>query len=128
MLELCLREGKRGAGNRSDAGRNDLGGMDWSEVLDRFDFNDRSVLHHKVDPVATVELSSPVDQRQKALALISAASLAQFTRQAVLINCLKQPWARLTVYFNCCANSEPTQIATAHNPDQDPYHAPMVST
>ena len=52
--------------------------MNWTEVLDRFEFHHHGVLHHQIEFVSTLQLNAFVRDRQMNLPLKAKPDLAQF--------------------------------------------------
>ena len=67
--------------------------MDWEDRLDGLQFNDYTVVHKEIDPVAVIDREIVVTDRDWNLISDLQTLTGQLMPETELIRTLKKPWA-----------------------------------
>jgi len=69
-----------------------------------FDFYYQAIVHEQIQSIATVQMESLVQNRERMLAAERDLVQRQFVRQTVLIGGFKETWSEITVDFESASN------------------------
>ena len=92
----------------------ELGFMDWQELLNALEFEQDRVFHQYVNSVTAIECDALVDERKLDLAAKCETAQLQFIAQAFLVCGFEQSGAEEAMDFNRGANDSVSEFIVRH--------------
>jgi hypothetical protein len=90
-----------------------LGLVNWGDLVDRLDLDNKAVVDDEVHLIATVQFEPSVAKRKLFLPRVWNPCLAKFKAQAFLIGALQQPWPEMPMHLNGKAYNLSGRVGTS---------------